>query len=102
MGALRSWDDQNAPVAFVDAHGIRIETHEWLVPAPRAIVQVSHGIGEHAGRYAALAADLNAADFSVVADDHRGHGRTGEGQWGGDPARTCRRVTPVSRRVKAL
>ena len=90
MARGRSCDDQNAPVAFVDAHGIRIETHEWLVPAPRAIVQVSHGIGEHAGRYAALAADLNAADFSVVADDHRGHGRTGEGQWGGDPARMGR------------
>jgi len=90
MGVLRSWDDQNAPVAFVDAHGIRIETHEWLVPAPRAIVQISHGIGEHAERYAALAADLNAAGFAVVADDHRGHGRTGEAQWAGDPTRRGR------------
>ena len=77
-------------MAFVDAHGIRIETHEWLVPEPRAIVQISHGIGEHGGRYAALAADLNAAGFAVVADDHRGHGRTGLGQWEGDSARMGR------------
>jgi alpha-beta hydrolase superfamily lysophospholipase len=77
-------------VAFVDAHGIRIETHEWLVPEPRAIVQISHGIGEHGARYAALAADLNAAGFTVVADDHRGHGRTGQGQWGSDLARMGR------------
>jgi alpha-beta hydrolase superfamily lysophospholipase len=77
-------------VAFVDAHGIRIETHEWLVPDPRAVVQISHGIGEHGGRYAALAADLNAAGFAVVADDHRGHGRTAEGQWGGDLAKMGR------------
>jgi len=74
-------------VTFVDAHGIRIETHEWLVPDPRAVVQISHGIGEHAARYAALAADLNAAGFAVVADDHRGHGLTGVGQWGSDTAR---------------
>ncbi len=76
-------DRQNAPVTFVDAHGIRIETHEWLVPDPRAVVQISHGIGEHAGRYAALAADLNAAGFAVVADDHRGHGSTGRAASGG-------------------
>jgi alpha-beta hydrolase superfamily lysophospholipase len=74
-------------MAFVDAHGIRIETHEWLVPDPRAVVQVSHGIGEHAGRYAPLAADLNAAGFAVVGEDHRGHGRTGLGQWAGDVSR---------------
>ena len=53
-------------------------------------MQVSHGIGEHAGRYAALAADLNTAGFDVVAEDHRGHGRTGRGQWGDDPSRMGR------------
>jgi alpha-beta hydrolase superfamily lysophospholipase len=90
MAPSRARDGQNAAVAFVDAHGIRIETHEWLVPDPRAIVQISHGIGEHAGRYAALAADLNAAGFAVVADDHRGHGRTGQAQWGGDLGRMGR------------
>ncbi|WP_375400884.1 alpha/beta fold hydrolase [uncultured Amnibacterium sp.] len=76
--------------SFVDAHGVTIATHEWLVPAPRAVVQISHGIGEHARRYAALAADLNEAGFSVVADDHRGHGETGRAQWDGDPARMGR------------
>ena len=68
--------------SFRDDEGVVIETHEWAVPSPRAVVQISHGIGEHAGRYAALAADLNRAGFTVVADDHRGHGRTGMGQWG--------------------
>lgn len=74
-------------MAFVDEHGISIETQEWLVPDPRAVLQISHGLGEHAGRYAALAADLNAAGFAVVADDHRGHGRTGAAQWRDDPSR---------------
>ena len=74
---------------FVDAEGVRITTHEWPVPSPHALVQISHGIGEHARRYEPLARDLNAAGFSVFADDHRGHGATGMEQWG-DPARLGR------------
>jgi alpha-beta hydrolase superfamily lysophospholipase len=83
-------EHQNRPVgSFIDDEGVVIETYEWPVVSPRAVVQVSHGIGEHAGRYAALAADLNRAGFTVVADDHRGHGATGMRQWG-DPARLGR------------
>jgi alpha-beta hydrolase superfamily lysophospholipase len=68
--------------SFTDDEGVVIETVEWVVESPRAVIQLSHGIGEHALRYAALAADLNRAGFTVVADDHRGHGRTGMRQWG--------------------
>ena len=89
-----SGDRQNAPVTFVDAHGIRIETHEWLVPDPSAVVQISHGIGEHAGRYAALAADLNAAGFTVVADDHRGHGAHRRSASGGATPRSSATLGP--------
>lgn len=75
--------------SFTDNEGVVIETVEWTVDSPRAVVQLSHGIGEHAGRYASLAADLNRAGFTVVADDHRGHGATGMRQWG-DPAKLGR------------
>ncbi|GAA2750664.1 alpha/beta fold hydrolase [Amnibacterium kyonggiense] len=68
--------------SFTDDEGVVISTVEWAVDDPRAVIQISHGIGEHAGRYAALAADLNRAGFTVVADDHRGHGATGMAQWG--------------------
>lgn len=68
--------------SFTDDEGVVIETVEWAVESPRAVIQISHGIGEHAQRYAALAADLNRAGFTVVADDHRGHGATGMRQWG--------------------
>jgi alpha-beta hydrolase superfamily lysophospholipase len=44
--------------------------------AVRAVVQISHGMGEHSGRYARLAGALGAAGFDVYAHDHRGHGRS--------------------------
>ena len=43
---------------------------------PKAVVQIAHGLAEHAGRYARLAAALNSAGYAVYANDHRGHGRT--------------------------
>lgn len=53
--------------------------HAWLPDEPRGVVVVAHGMGEHAGRYARLAAALNDAGWAVYAPDHRGHGRTAAG-----------------------
>lgn len=72
--------------------GVTIHVHEWApTEAPRAVVQISHGMGEHAARYAHLAETLAAAGFAVYADDHRGHGLSivdtpgdlGKGGWNG-------------------
>jgi acylglycerol lipase len=50
----------------------------WLPEtAPRAVIVISHGLGEHGGRYADLAIRLVDKDFAVYALDHRGHGRSG-------------------------
>ncbi|MGN7949466.1 alpha/beta fold hydrolase [Microbacterium sp. 22215] len=69
---------------FTDADGIAIvyDVHEAEGDA-RGVVQLLHGVGEHAGRYGALIAALTGAGFHVYADDHRGHGRTGIRQHGG-------------------
>lgn len=63
---------------FTDAEGIEITFYEWPVAEPRAVVQIAHGLGEHALRYNHVAASLNREGFSVYADDHRGHGQTGK------------------------
>lgn len=54
--------------------GLRLPGRVWCAARPRALVAVVHGLGEHCARYAALAADLVQARFSVVALDLPGHG----------------------------
>lgn len=78
--------DTSAARSFTDASGIRIffDVHPAQTITPRAVVQIAHGVGEHAGRYAAVIAALTTAGYTVYADDHRGHGRTGMAQHGGD------------------
>jgi len=69
---------------FTDSHGVAITYDVYSVPKPRAVVQIMHGLGDHAGRYAHVAAALNSAGYSAYIPDQRGHGRTGVKQFGGD------------------
>jgi alpha-beta hydrolase superfamily lysophospholipase len=62
---------------YVASDGQTIHCYRWRGDArPRAIVQIAHGMGEHAARYRAVAQRLVDAHYLVVADDHRGHGLT--------------------------
>ena len=56
--------------------GIRLMGRAWLNESPRALIAVVHGIGEHSGRYSALASDLVRAGYTVVALDLPGHGES--------------------------
>jgi alpha-beta hydrolase superfamily lysophospholipase len=69
---------------FVDAQGVTVYYYVWGAAKPRAVVQLAHGLGEHAARYEELAQQLVQAGYTVYADDHRGHGRTGLAQHDGD------------------
>ncbi len=44
--------------------------------APRAVVQIVHGIAEHIDRYDDFAHFLTNHGFVVVAEDHMGHGKS--------------------------
>ncbi len=59
--------------------GSGIFVYRWLPDASEqmaGVVQIAHGMAEHAGRYARFARFLTAVGFGVYANDHRGHGKT--------------------------
>lgn len=87
---MPTFDAARADHEFVDAHGVTIQWYVWRAAKPRGLVQIVHGLGEHALRYEELAQHLVRAGYTVYADDHRGHGRTGLGQWDGDASRLGR------------
>lgn len=63
---------------FTGEGGVEISYRAWPSGGePRAAVVISHGGGEHSGRYAHVASALNEAGYAVWALDHRGHGRSG-------------------------
>ena len=51
--------------SFKDDYGVEIMFYEWPVAEPKAVIQIAHGLGEHARRYDLMAATLNRAGFSV-------------------------------------
>lgn len=58
-------------------HDATLYGQAWLPERNlRSVVVVSHGLGEHSGRYAGLAARLVARGHAVYAIDHRSHGRS--------------------------
>lgn len=62
---------------FISFDGKKIFVHEWKdVANPKGVVQIIHGMTEHGARYAKFAKYLNEHGYIVVADDHRGHGKT--------------------------
>ena len=65
--------------------GIRLFVQAWTVEAPKAVIGIIHGMGEHSSRYAHVAKALNNAGMSVVSYDQRGHGKS-EGKKGHTPS----------------
>lgn len=58
--------------------GIKIFGQSWLPDTDvRACILQVHGLGEHSGRYAHVAAFMNAAGIGFYGFDHHGHGKTG-------------------------
>jgi alpha-beta hydrolase superfamily lysophospholipase len=67
------------PAALRTRDGLKLHTHHWPLPdgtAARGVAVIVHGLGEHALRYTAVVACLQAQGLHVTALDHRGHGRS--------------------------
>jgi alpha-beta hydrolase superfamily lysophospholipase len=65
---------------FTAADGDNLAVQDWPVPEglrPRGLVLLVHGLGEHAGRYDAVAQRLNAWGYAVRGYDQYGHGESG-------------------------
>jgi alpha-beta hydrolase superfamily lysophospholipase len=63
---------------FDGVGGVRIVYDVWTPDiAPRAVVVLSHGLGEYARRYDHVAQRFGEAGLVTYALDHRGHGRSG-------------------------
>ena len=57
--------------------GLTLAVHRWDPDgAPRGVVHLTHGMGEHLLRYDSLARALTARGFVVLGADQRGHGAT--------------------------
>ena len=55
--------------------GLRLAARLWSTPAPRGIVVIAHGHGEHGGCYAEFARAVGSTlPVDVLAFDFRGHG----------------------------
>ena len=66
-------------LSYKSADGTKIVAYRWDPEGPpRAAVQLTHGMGEHARRYDHVARALNDAGFVVYAQDHRGHGASAD------------------------
>ena len=78
MSTIDAEDDLNER-AFIYAgkDEVSVAAYRWSGDEPaRFVVQIAHGMAEHARRYMPVARDLIAAGAMVYANDHRGHGRT--------------------------
>ncbi len=65
---------------FTASDGDNLAVQDWPLADEqrlRGVVLLVHGLGEHAGRYEALAQRLNDWGFAVRGYDHFGHGESG-------------------------
>ena len=74
---MNQLEPQTQTFTLAATDGVELFVYRWLPSGkPRVVVQIAHGLAEHAGRYARLAQSLTGAGFAVYANDHRGHGKT--------------------------
>ncbi|MBC2307563.1 alpha/beta hydrolase [Listeria welshimeri] len=67
----------NKEMKLKAADGLELHLHIWdEVEKLIGLIQIVHGMAEHGARYDLFAKRLNQAGYIVVADDHRGFGKS--------------------------
>jgi acylglycerol lipase len=62
---------------FTAVDDVKIYYQVWRPDsAPKAVIQIIHGFGEHSGRYSNLVNELIPRGYVIYANDHRGHGKS--------------------------
>lgn len=62
---------------FTGAGNLELYYQAWQADsAPKAVIALVHGFGEHGGRYRYLVNNLVPRDFTIYSFDLRGHGRS--------------------------
>jgi len=62
---------------LTDSYGTKIQCFRWTCNSkPLAVLQIVHGMAEHATRYDDFATFLVKNNIAIYANDHRGHGLT--------------------------
>ena len=62
---------------FAGSDGIEIFYRQYRAESERARMVISHGLGEHSGRYGNVIERVLPKGISVWVPDHRGHGQSG-------------------------
>jgi alpha-beta hydrolase superfamily lysophospholipase len=67
---------------LITRDNLSLHLRHWPCTPSVGTVLIVHGLGEHCGRYQALATHLNRWGWHVISYDHRGHGESpgGRGQ----------------------
>ncbi|MEM7464067.1 MAG: alpha/beta hydrolase [Pseudomonadota bacterium] len=83
--------------------------HKTRRAKPKAVIQINHGMSEHAGRYQEFAQYLAKRGYTAIAQDHRGHGETTApdaptGSFGGNDggAKLLQDIDAVNRHITEL
>ncbi len=69
--------------SFISQGNVTIYYYSWMPSSkPKGIIQLSHGMCEHALRYTYVAKKLVEQGYGVYINDHRGHGKSANNEYG--------------------
>jgi len=67
----------NSTFSFSSPDNTPLQVYQWVPQGEvKGLLQIIHGMGDHASRYSGIVEYFQKKGFLVFADDHRGHGHS--------------------------